>query len=72
MSGVGSRMISGAPSAFLSFCRGDLLRPEVGDGGGHDDHVGAAGAGQHRRFHLGGGLDLDDLDAGRCGQGRRC
>ena len=63
MSGVGSRTISGTPSAFLILRRGGHLGAEVGDGGRHDDHVGLGGPAQHGGFHLGGGLDRDDLDA---------
>ena len=70
MSGVGSRRTSGAPSAFLSFCGGALLGPEVGHRGGHArSRRPSVGAGHDRRFHLGRRLDRDNLDAGRARAG---
>ena len=46
---------------------GDGDGPEVGRRGRHHDRVGAAAAVEHGLAQLGGGLDADDLDAGRVG-----
>ena len=67
MSGVGSSRISGVPSRFLSLPVGGGLRAEVGDGGGHDDHVMIGGGRGHRLLHLRGGLDGDEVHP--CGTG---
>ncbi len=64
MSSVGTRRISGTPSALWSFVGRDDGRAVVGDGGRHDDEVGRVGSREHGLGHLGGGLDLDHLDAG--------
>jgi hypothetical protein len=67
---VGGRLehdVGRAP-LLLDLVVGDGLRPEVGDGRGHHDHVGLLGGGGHGRLHLRRALDPHDLGAGRAGQ----
>ena len=71
MSGVGSSTISGTPSCFLSLPSAAAAGPEVGDRGGHHDHVVVVGGLLDVGLHLGGGLDLDDAHAVRAPAGRR-
>ena len=72
MSRVGSRTISGTPSAFLSLASATALGPEVGHRGGHDHDVGAVGPASRTASSISGrGLDPDHLDARRRRAGRR-
>ena len=50
---------------LLELAVGAQLRTEVGDGGGHHDHVGVGRVREDRGAHLLGGLDLDDVHARR-------
>ena len=65
MSGVGSRTTSRNAIGLLDLLAGDRRGTEVGDRRGHDDHVGLVAARQDGVRHLLGGVDADDLDAGR-------
>ena len=69
---MGSRRISGRPSAFLIFSS-DLDRPEVGDGCRHEDVVGAGCQVADGGGHLGSRFDGDHLDRRSvgCMPGRR-
>ena len=60
MSAVGSSTISGDAVVLLDLAVGGRRRPEVGHGGGHDDHVGRSAARHDGRLHLGRGLHVDD------------
>ena len=55
----------GHAAGLLDLGAGHVDGPEVGDGGGHHDHVGLVGPAEHGLLHLGGRVHAHDVDARR-------
>ena len=58
-------MAVGSAAPFLILLASNVRGPEVGDGGGHHEHVRVGGVLGHRVPQLGGRADVHDVDAGR-------